>query len=568
MFQSKSRGEGEALFGRRPVPATTAPAPASAALRADAAERDRGRVGVRALECDDGWVHVDDFGYPPAPPTPRIVPTGEAGEQLAAQEPGAELAYLLEQVELGDAEDYDVVEVVAAWQRMAGWVAAGAARVAAVLAERPSMNPIWPATAGNVAEPNVAGDELAIRLGCSRRQGRLLVRDGRAYAGALAWTGDALARGEIDPTKARILVNGLVDLPVPLALGVQEAVLDGAACRTPSQLTKDVTRTMLALDPAGCRAHRDVAEQGRRVDRPRVLPHGMAGVWAVLPAVGATRLDNALDSLARGARAAGDPRTLDQLRADLLVDLTTGEVPGGPTEAALCGRSGSGVARDSAGTANGIGPASGATEPAPTTPAAATLRGDGTPSTTDPDDACGPAFRGTARRTEIRVTVPLSTLLGVDDGPAELAGYGPIDATAARALARGGTWRRLVTDPLDGRVLNVGRTRYRPPAEIADHVRARDGTCARPGCSADAASCDLDHTIEFHRHGGETSDANLEPLCGRDHTVKTDGGFKLAQVSPGLFEWETPTGHRYRLRPGLNVPYERQPRLTDGMVPF
>jgi hypothetical protein len=507
------------------------------------------------------WDSVDDVALPAPPTEHRIVPTGVAGEQLAALDPGADLAYLLEQAELDGTEDYDVVEIVAAWQRMAAWVAAGAARAAAVLADRPSMNPRWPVTAGNVAEPNVAGDELAIRLGCSRRQGRLLVRDGRAYSGALAWTGEALGRGEIDPMKARILVNELADLPVPLALGVQEAVLEGASCRTPSQLTKDVARTVLALDPGGSRAHNDVAVQGRRVDRPRMLPRGMAGLWAVLPAVGATRLDNALDALARGARAGGDPRTLDQLRADLLVDLTTGEVAGGLAEAALCGAPGSAEAAlcDAPGSA---GAASGSltdAEPLPRPTSAS-------PKVTDARGVCGPVFRGTARRTEIRVTVPLSTLLGADDGPAELAGYGPIDADAARALARGGTWRRLVTDPLDGRVLNVGRTRYRPPTDIAEHVRARDGTCARPGCSADAASCDLDHTVEFHRDWGETSDANLGPLCGRDHTVKTDGGFRLTQVSPGVFEWETPTRHRYRVQPGLNAPYEPQPRYVYKTV--
>ena len=249
----------------------------------------------------DEWFYTDELPPLGSAVSPRIVPTGAAGEQLAALDPGADLAYLLEEAELAGAEDYDVVEVVAAWQRMASWVAAGAARAAAVLADRPSMNPMWPATAGKVAEPNVAGDELAMRLGCSRRQGRLLVRDGRAYSGPLAWTGDALARGELDPTKARILVGELADLPLPLALGVQEAVLEGASCRTPSQLTKDVARAMLTLDPAGSRAHDDAAARGRRVDRPRMLPRGMAGLWAALPAAGATRLDNALDSLARGA---------------------------------------------------------------------------------------------------------------------------------------------------------------------------------------------------------------------------------------------------------------------------
>ncbi|TFH50888.1 HNH endonuclease, partial [Actinomyces viscosus] len=37
-------------------------------------------------------------------------------------------------------------------------------------------------------------------------------------------------------------------------------------------------------------------------------------------------------------------------------------------------------------------------------------------------------------------------------------------AATAWCLAAGGTWRRLVTDPLSGTVIDVGRSRYRPPA--------------------------------------------------------------------------------------------------------
>ena len=155
------------------------------------------------------------------------------------------------------------------------------------------------------------------------------------------------------------------------------------------------------------------------------------------------------------------------------------------------------------------------------------------------------------------VTVALSTLIGLDDHPADLAGYGPIDATAARALAEGGIWRRVVTDPLSGTVLDVGRTRYRPPAGLVEHVQTRDRTCARPGCSTPATACDLDHTIEYHappaarsaaravRDARDTGDAglgttshdNLEPLCRRDHRLKTDGGYVLRQRDPGVFEW-------------------------------
>jgi hypothetical protein len=57
-----------------------------------------------------------------------------------------------------------------------------------------------------------------------------------------------------------------------------------------------------------------------------------------------------------------------------------------------------------------------------------------------------------------------STLLGVDDQPAELVGHGPIPACLAREAAADAVWRRLVTDPLSGTVLGYGRTTYHPPA--------------------------------------------------------------------------------------------------------
>ena len=162
-------------------------------------------------------------------------------------------------------------------------------------------------------------------------------------------------------------------------------------------------------------------------------------------------------------------------------------------------------------------------------------------------------------RIQINVTVALSTLLGLDSRPAELDGYGPLSAEQARALAHGGVWRRLVTDPLSGAVLDVGRARYRPPADLANHVRARDGRCAEPGCATPAERCDLDHTEEFFADGalGETSAGNLGPLCHRANMLKTDGGFRLEQPEPGRFVWTTPTGLRYETQPGLDGAWRR-----------
>ncbi|HEX5493018.1 MAG TPA: DUF222 domain-containing protein, partial [Mycobacteriales bacterium] len=99
-------------------------------------------------------------------------------------------------------------------------------------------------------------------------------------------------------------------------------------------------------------------------------------------------------------------------------------------------------------------------------------------------------------RPLVHVTVAASTLAGADNNPAVLDGYGPIGAAYARAIAADptGTWKRLVTDPVDGSLVEHSRTTYRPPAALDDLVRARDRTCRFPGCQHSAQHADLDHT--------------------------------------------------------------------------
>jgi hypothetical protein len=79
-----------------------------------------------------------------------------------------------------------------------------------------------------------------------------------------------------------------------------------------------------------------------------------------------------------------------------------------------------------------------------------------------------------------RFTVPLDTLRGDSNESGELAGYGSIPAEQARKLAADpeSVWRRLVTDPIRGALLDYGtRPRHRPgpdlggePARNAGHV--------------------------------------------------------------------------------------------------
>jgi hypothetical protein len=82
----------------------------------------------------------------------------------------------------------------------------------------------------------------------------------------------------------------------------------------------------------------------------------------------------------------------------------------------------------------------------------------------------------------VQVVVGIDTLMG-SERPGELVGHGPIDADTARALAADSVIERLLTDPATGTVLEHGRTRYAPPAALADHIRSRDQICRGPRCT-------------------------------------------------------------------------------------
>ncbi|WP_462186012.1 HNH endonuclease signature motif containing protein [Frankia sp. CcWB2] len=180
---------------------------------------------------------------------------------------------------------------------------------------------------------------------------------------------------------------------------------------------------------------------------------------------------------------------------------------------------------------------------------------------------------------EMQVLVSASCLLGMSEQPAELPGYGPIPAGLVREMAENPrcTWRRILMDPPEGRVLAVSRRRF-PSAALARHVRTRNPTCVFPGCEKPSIHCDLDHT-RSHRRGGQTSERNLGPKCRRHHRLKhadekrprrgaeegatrrpgrpdtsspdqsTQKGWSVCQPRPGHFIWTSPEGRQYEISP-------------------
>jgi hypothetical protein len=95
---------------------------------------------------------------------------------------------------------------------------------------------------------------------------------------------------------------------------------------------------------------------------------------------------------------------------------------------------------------------------------------------------------------------------------------------------------------------------YEIPARIREQIQLRDRTCVFPGCTRPARGCDVDHIVEYDHDAeaegrpqpGPTQTDNLACLCRFHHRLKTHSAWTYRMVEPGVFEWTSPHGHRYR----------------------
>ncbi|PPF62167.1 hypothetical protein C5E11_11475 [Clavibacter michiganensis] len=152
-------------------------------------------------------------------------------------------------------------------------------------------------------------------------------------------------------------------------------------------------------------------------------------------------------------------------------------------------------------------------------------------------------------RGRVHIMVPAMTLLGIGQEAAILRGYGPIDpATAAQLTAEATSWRRILTDPVTGRILTTDPRDYRPTARMIDHARLVHPTCVFPGCTVPAERADIDHT-EDHAFGGHTTPENLAPLSQEHHKVKHHTRWQIVQNGDDTLTATSPAGYRYIVQP-------------------
>jgi hypothetical protein len=243
---------------------------------------------------------------------------------------------------------------------------------------------------------------------------------------------------------------------------------------------------------------------------------GMAWISLRLPGDTACAIWNRTTATARGLQGPNEPRTPTQLRPDIAASLLLGTGLPGPENTATA---------DTA-TFSGSGPGAGS----PTGSAGLTQIG-----------------KVPIPRADVLVMVPVFSLLGSTDEPAELDGLGPIPASMARKLVADGaeSFYRVLVDPRDGAPLEIGRTRYRLTETIKQWIRMRDGKCTFPGCSNRTPDNETDHLTAWE-HGGRTDVRNLGQLCPKHHRLKHARPWipdpATRNEPPG---WTSPTGRHY-----------------------
>ncbi|MQA85143.1 MAG: DUF222 domain-containing protein [Streptosporangiales bacterium] len=121
--------------------------------------------------------------------------------------------------------------------------------------------------------------------------------------------------------------------------------------------------------------------------------------------------------------------------------------------------------------------------------------------------------------TQVRALVPLSTLQLEDGSPAMETDWGQVlPAPAARMLSCDSVLRRIVTDPLTGMPLDVGKPTRTIPLHVRIAVTAKYRTCQWPGgCDMPVPWCDVHHLMHFADGGLATLD-NLTVYCRVHHT--------------------------------------------------
>jgi len=412
--------------------------------------------------------------------------------------PGAATLARLSEIDPNSLTASDRIDYLTALDRQDGWLYALRQRaIAAVAGLQPSEGggPL-----SGVDETEREDISTALRLAPATAQSRIDIA--RTLVNNLPNTCSALATGEISSAHATVIARETAaairdGAPESVIFEIEQRAIAYAEFHTPGQVANHVRNTVAKFAPEEFEEVTARATALRRVNCYNETD-GMSTVVAILPATDAQVVMNSIEAfilrqeqigknndLSMGASVEFEKLTVDQKRADAL--------------SAIC--------------ANFLSDIS---------------------TTVTPQ----------RRPLTVNVTIDLPTLLGLAENPGQLAGYGPIPASVARELASDGKWKRFITEPQTGNLLDFGRESYEPPQQLKDFLIARDRTCRFPGCRRSALLSDLDHAQSWES-GGSTSLENIGALCRRHHRLKTHDGWKIESFPDGSCTWTSPLGKQF-----------------------
>ncbi|MEV7636889.1 DUF222 domain-containing protein [Pseudarthrobacter enclensis] len=469
------------------------------------------------------------------------------------------------------------LERLALWSRLEAQVAAGKARDAAEFAEfQEAMTP--PEATGSErafvemsTTAEVAGiltipeGAAAAFISQSRKVCAMPAVAGALAAGSMSWRHAVIVADEADclaPESAAALVAHFFDPDAP-----NPARGSAPGDLVPSRFRRKVRTWRERTYPDSLQARHAACVADRRMEyRPDA--DGMASITLILPGDTACAIWNKTTAIARGLQGPDETRTLSQLRPDVAAALLLGAGTG--SSAVNSARTGEPIGAGNGTAAAGRsddGQQPGNTAGSHGTDAHGTgIQGTGTHGTdiqgTDPYAV--DLSRIPAPKADVLVTIPILTLLGSTDEPAELDGYGPIPAAMARQLVADGasSFYRVLVDPRDGAPLEIGRTSYRLTEAMKRWIRMRDGHCTFPGCTNPSTDNDTDHLTAWHHHG-TTGVSNLAQLCPKHHRLKHNSGWRPTAATenepPG---WTSPTGRHYP----AHRPDPQPPHWPSGLL--
>ncbi|MGH3650655.1 MAG: DUF222 domain-containing protein, partial [Acidimicrobiia bacterium] len=264
---------------------------------------------------------------------------------------------------------------------------------------------------------------------------------------------------------------------------VLDRTLDDARDLTTGQLRARISRQVMEVDPDGAASNfQEGLKERKMVSYPNPDFTASLSISSAHPHDVAAATEN-VDRIAHRLKTRDEKRSLDEIRADVALDLLAGKCE------------------------------------------------------------CETAPKSVGGR--VNMTVPVTTLAGISDTPGEYGGYGPVIAEIARKTALrqvDGEWTYAVTD--NGQPIATGTLARRPTSAQKRQIRANYETCSMVGCRQDAYHCDLDHRRP-RSQGGPTHNDNLAPLCRYHHMTRHHQPWKLERLPNGDHKWTSPLGHTY-----------------------